>query len=706
MPGSSSTVESIINDFICQLARIVEPIVPWQVGSQSQPWLSLMKVMGTSSFALDAVLKKQSPEEMDALPTKDKASPFPYFCYPFFFRETFPQVPEEQLVPLAAASRLYMHYSMALDALADNAPDLPDSTALLLNWQLVQIHNLLYSLFPQEVPFWNYYSQYLTENIQAQILERERHWKQFTSYTKEEFLCIAAGKIAMSKCTPAALAVLSGAEHKLPALAASHDAYNAACQLIDDLEDWKEDFTSGHYSYLLTRTILEHPTLYEQMENGISPSRQEVAKALFFSGLAEETLGWAVQLCREAEMHVADLHCPQWLKVIGESKRNCQNLGIDLTNLRRKQLILAEPDKDTMPGSFVEKETVRQACLQALRFLINQQQEQGYWSDFILPGQPNTSWVTGYVALAIQECNLQGDPLAQVCLQKASNWLLTHRFPGWGYNEYDVCEDADSTAFCAKFLLEYGIAFEEIENDIAILVRNQHADGGIGTYLFERLVAKKTADPQSAFRLPPKEYDGWCASHQSVTAAGVIALYKTGRPEYQPYIKKALKYICKSQAPAGYWPCYWWNDWLYPTATCLKALSQEQNEYLPAIRKACDWLSAIQNRDGGWHNGIGGASVAFYTALAVYSLLLTGNDPENSEIQKGVRWLLLSQLQDGSWLGHPILRIPQFALPHDLTPWMEAPRGEGWRLAKDWNRIFTTATVLFSLGMYWQMNNG
>ncbi len=239
-----------------------------------------MRVMGTSPFALDAVLKKQSSEDIDSLATEDEESPYPYFSYPFLFREEFPQVSQEQIISLAAASRLYMHYSMAQDALIDNAdaPDLTYSTVLILNWQQVQIQNLLYSLFPQGSPFWNYYDEYLTENIQAQILERERHWNQCTIYTKEEFLRIGAGKAAMSKCSPTALAVLSGAEDKLAAFAASHDAYNAAFQLKDDLDDWKEDYARGQFSYLLTCTFLEHPILYKQLDSDMPPDMQMVSK--------------------------------------------------------------------------------------------------------------------------------------------------------------------------------------------------------------------------------------------------------------------------------------------------------------------------------------------------------------------------------------------------------------------------------------------
>lgn len=73
----------------------------------------------------------------------------------------------------------------------------------------------------------------------------------------------------------------------------------------------------------------------------------------------------------------------------------------------------------------------------------------------------------------------------------------------------------------------------------------------------------------------------------------------------------------------------------------------------PQIRKIMD----RQNRDGGWGQLKGAASDAYATGQVLYILGLAGVKSETREIQRGVKFLVQSQNQDGSWpmtrRGHP-----------------------------------------------------
>ena len=68
------------------------------------------------------------------------------------------------------------------------------------------------------------------------------------------------------------------------------------------------------------------------------------------------------------------------------------------------------------------------------------------------------------------------------------------------------------------------------------------------------------------------------------------------------------------------------------------------------MRQAASALIAQQHDDGGWSQIPTLASDAYATGQALTALAQTGMaKPSDPEYQKGVRFLLSAQLQDGSW---------------------------------------------------------
>ena len=79
----------------------------------------------------------------------------------------------------------------------------------------------------------------------------------------------------------------------------------------------------------------------------------------------------------------------------------------------------------------------------------------------------------------------------------------------------------------------------------------------------------------------------------------------------------------------------------------------------PEMRRAAQWLTAIQNEDGGWGEGGSSyrldyrghepaASTASQTAWALLGLMACGRI-EDPAVVRGIRYLLQSRAADGFW---------------------------------------------------------
>jgi squalene cyclase len=95
-----------------------------------------------------------------------------------------------------------------------------------------------------------------------------------------------------------------------------------------------------------------------------------------------------------------------------------------------------------------------------------------------------------------------------------------------------------------------------------------------------------------------------------------------------------------------------------------------------AILKARNDLLAIQRADGGWSDLPSMESGAYTTGLAMIALQSSGLPVSDPAYQRGVRYLLSTQFEDGSW--HVRTRAaglqPYFenGFPHGVDQWISA----------------------------------
>ena len=145
-----------------------------------------------------------------------------------------------------------------------------------------------------------------------------------------------------------------------------------------------------------------------------------------------------------------------------------------------------------------------------------------------------------------------------------------------------------------------------------------------------------------------------------VSARCVGMLAQLGEPTDSPRMKAAMRYLEADQLADGSWFGRWGVNYVYGTWSALCALNAAGAELDSApVRRAVDWLLAIQNGDGGWgedcdsyrldYAGYSPApSTASQTAWALLGLMAAG-EIDHPAVERGIRYLVETQDADGVW---------------------------------------------------------
>jgi squalene-hopene/tetraprenyl-beta-curcumene cyclase len=147
---------------------------------------------------------------------------------------------------------------------------------------------------------------------------------------------------------------------------------------------------------------------------------------------------------------------------------------------------------------------------------------------------------------------------------------------------------------------------------------------------------------------------------EDVAARCVSMLAQLGeRLEEGGPLKRGLHYLLGTQTKDGSWYGRWGLNYIYGTWSVLCALNACGMRGSAEMRKAADWLLAIQNADGGWgEDGSSyaldyrghrpAASTASQTAWALLGLMAAG-EVGHPAVARGIAYLRETQGENGFW---------------------------------------------------------
>ncbi len=385
-----------------------------------------------------------------------------------------------------------------------------------------------------------------------------------------------------------------------------------------------------------------------------------------------------------------------------------------IANLLIIVLILLDPvaaisiDAD-FEDTHVPDEQVNKAIASGRSYILNQQNEDGYWMDDVISSSaPTTEFIilTKYMGQRDYEENISS----------AVNWLLKNQNEdgGWGFSKFNrsfgytgVHSTLNHTARAVLALQLAGI-----DNNSTIIRRGQeyiNSHGGIESFnwitkvdylMFGKISIDKVNGPPIEIILTPTFYDidrptrlalaayaiiqtseqypngglppskkvaieaaknyilktqakdGSWEGSVSETIYCVLALYKAGYSVDNQTIKLALDYVVNAQREDGSFRGFRWPTWDTTHATF--ALREAKlNPRHPKLVKAAEWLISIQNQDGGWPSDkyVGSATGETANVIKAFNKvnLRKKNSFKNNCLNKGIEYLFNMQNNDGGW---------------------------------------------------------
>ncbi|HLX08700.1 MAG TPA: terpene cyclase/mutase family protein [Thermoanaerobaculia bacterium] len=276
-----------------------------------------------------------------------------------------------------------------------------------------------------------------------------------------------------------------------------------------------------------------------------------------------------------------------------------------------------------------------------------------------------------------------------------SGWCFEYRNAS-----YPDCDDTAEvlTALSALDGPSGGRDDPAVRRGVAWLLGMQNDDGGWGAF-------DRGCDKEILTHVPFADHNALLdPSTADVTGRVVDCLLRLGMAPDAPELARAAAFLRRQQEADGSWYGRWGCNYIYGTWLALTALARRGGSQAaptatgasahattatgmtgtaggiagePWCRRAADWLLSCQNPDGGWgesprsyddptQKGIG-TSTAAQTAWALLGLFAAGaldapgaagdigatGTAGDLAVERGVDYLLASQLADGSWHDEP-----------------------------------------------------
>ncbi len=592
-----------------------------------------------------------------------KNNPSYYQNYPLLFSKAF-LIAEKDLELLNVAGYLYYQATIFTDALIDEQ-DI-SKFALISVCQEESI-KILTSIFGLKHRFWTLWNSRKKEYLEAVYLEKT--FLKKNSISIEDYEILADKKSAFGKVAIDCLYSIDETNATLyHQLLLSHKYFSVAFQLNDDIQDLKADIKKGQFNwahYLLKQEKLENETA------------EALEKYLYIRGIAKKMYQLGIFYCEKAALLVENYNAPEWKNVLLDTKKSFLIAVKEIDDY----LEILSSDIHLKKEKF-QNIDLENSIITAIRFIKQKQLPNGSWREYVNQGGVSNIWATAFITTKISENEVLKDYFKNE-ISNAIAFLSNNGCDNlWGYNTTWIA-DADSTNFT---LLAFVLNNKEINNQV---IKNwlsfQNSEGGFATYCNKEQLLLALDDKLI------NDVTGWLNSHNCVSAVSFYFLARYNQST-TAFIKIKDYFNLNSAVKED---AYWWTNQIYTLHYLSKtyALLKQEDKVIAIIDK----IKKLQHQDGSFSDKYG-ANI-FYTALALEILLLDAKQTV-VEVEKAIIYLLQQQYEDGSWDNSFALQVPYASavIPENID-YPISSFGMNVR-AKEFNRLFTTSSVLQAITTY------
>ncbi|AWK04370.1 hypothetical protein HYN56_09020 [Flavobacterium crocinum] len=589
-------------------------------------------------------------------------NPVYYQNYPSLFSKSF-SIATDDLELLDIAGYLYYQATIFTDLLIDEGDFSKFPLIGICQEESIKILTSIYGL---ESDFWRYWNLRRNEYLQAVYLEKS--FLQRENMRIEEYEELADKKSAFGKVAIDCLHNLDSENNKVyQKLLLSHKYFSTAFQLNDDIQDFKRDLKKGQFNwanYLLKKQNID------------SQNPEVLEKYLYIRGISRDIYGLGISYCDKALKLVENIIVPDWIKVLNDTKKRFVMAIKEIDNYL--EILTAEINLSDVKK---EKNDVQCAISNSIEFIKKRQNEDGSWREYVNQGGISNIWATAFLTAKISENSYLKIVFENEILKSLKFFIENTKNNLWSYNSTWI-EDADSTNFALLSLLQNNVEIDV--NIISHLIKYQNETGGFSTYNDKKYLIQSLEDNNIT------DVSGWTSSHNCVSAVSFyfLALYNQKSTSFLN-LRNYFEIDFEKKTDS-----YWWTSSLY-TLNYLAKTYYHLEEF-----EKLNWIimetEKLQNDNGSFGDKYGESK--FYTALGIEILLLGSSS--KLKTQKGISYLLENQFDDGSWENSNALQVPNSkSLKPDELMYPISSFGMNVR-AKEFNRLFTTISVLQTLSKY------
>jgi hypothetical protein len=606
-----------------------------------------------------------------------------FLSYPFLFSTHYPTVAEEDVYALALCGSLYFSYMLFLDKIIDHQST--EELGVIPHLLQQRAMRRICTLFPEDSPFWIHFdnqTKAFTSGFffESGILTSEEGRQDI----ENNFLHVARAKNAIAKAYTGGLLALSKSGSPEDPFELTQEHFFAGLQLLDDFEDWKEDFLNERRSYLLS-LVFQDKDFCNTLNNAGNEKVELLGRYIHYSNASTELLEKALASL-DASLESCRLYnVPNWRELVDFHLRKGAKIQQDyhrrrnwvMENRKMREAIRAgEVQSITNLTEKTGKKPLTSCIARALSFLLLAQQHD-YAEMNHLMVLPTLERMPDGSREILVFGNVFQRTIVLDTLLDASDWLagsvprqvldtevtriIDARLPSvrGGWNYCPECTwlppDPDDLAQVVQILTRVGYKDKELllDDPIDLLINeNRFANGMFRTWILD---PSDRGEDQASLTISVDSLWGERAGQNiDVTANMLYALCLYNPAKYESTISQGIQAVVRAQEPSGMWESEWYWDVFYGTYVATRLLTHRRTN-LEILAGTKEYVKSTQRDDGGWGSEV---SDPLNSALALLSLVpMDAQGGEDPSINSAVTYLLSTQRSDGSWLKVPFIKM-------------------------------------------------